>query len=214
MTVTCPKCNRIFRDRFNLQRHLSKQQDCAATTNATTQSACVELLDTLFRVLRGPLRLDESLQHDDDYVVAILHDVWRAITAVCKTKPARSFDLILTLLELLNGRQLELLYGRVMVESNPPLSSDMLKTLRAVYAHTMRLHRKGVPSLHRKSVPNVLRAMTRLPGLVELQKIPAPSAHDLFGGGNGNSDMAATATATATAASAAPDMSSTKVTFD
>lgn len=181
MPLTCPKCNRIFRDQFNLQRHLSKQQDCATTTNATTQQTCVELLDTLLRLLRGPLRLDESMQHDDEYVVTVLHDLWRAVTAVCSTRPSRTFELLLTLMELLNGRQLELLYGRVMVECNPPLTSDMLKSLRAVYAHVKKLHTKGVPNLHRKSIPNIMRAMTRLPILI--QRTPIAQPNGFFGGG-------------------------------
>ena len=161
---------------------MSKQIDCAKTTNAATEVVCVGLLDTLFRVLRGPLRLDETLQHDDDYVVAILHDVWQAVVAVCNIKPNRAFELLMTLMELLNGRQLELLYGRVMVESEPPLTAAMLQSIRAVYAHIVKLNNRGVPNLYRKSTANILRAMTRLPGLVQHSKMVRMDVH-LHGGG-------------------------------
>lgn len=165
MPVTCPKCNRTFRDNYNLTRHLEKDIDCATTTNQTTPLVCAQLMDSLLFYLRGPLQIPREYAQDEAYVTKVVTSVWRAVVSVAQQKPGRTFELVVRLLELLNVGQLELLYGTIMANVEPP-DTAMKMSLQALYQHVGTLHRKGIASLHGKSTGNVLRAMERLPGLV------------------------------------------------
>lgn len=164
-TVTCPKCNRTFRDNYNLQRHLQKDIDCATTTNQTTPIICVHLLNTLLMVLQGPLRIPSEYANDDAYIRKTVGDVWRAVVSITNIEPNRAFELLTRLFELLNLKQLEMLYGSVMVDEEPP-NAAMLTSLRAVYQYLVKMRNKGVQVLYRRRMDNMLLAMERLPGLV------------------------------------------------
>lgn len=162
---TCPKCNRIFRDSFNLQRHLDKQQDCAATTDQVTAQTSAEVIDHLLYTLRGPLRVDDTRLDDEPYMRQVVGGVWRAVEVVAQTDPSRNMDRLMIVLELLNGAQLHHLYGGVLVHDAPP-SPTLATSLRALYRHILTLHKKGVTRLYRKNTENILSAMRQWPGLV------------------------------------------------
>ena len=167
-SFACPKCNRVFDRKDNLQRHLNNQlkhgTDCSKNTTQTTEYTCVHLLDRLLTTLRGPLRIDEHVANNPAHVVPVLQDIWHAVTTVAHVHPARRFELLMQLLELLNGWQLELLYGTVMREHEPP-SAEMLHSIRALYQHLGEMQHKGVRELHRKQISNIRRAMALLPSL-------------------------------------------------
>ena len=164
----CPKCNRIFDRKDNLQRHLRKKTDCSVTTTSVTENVSTQLVSTLLHVLRGPLKVDDvALQCDSKYEVRIVGDIWKAIVVVAEMKIEKNesiFDVLFNMFEFFNARQLEVLFGEVMVRHVPP-SEPVLQGLRALYKHLHVLHKQGVPNLHRKSLPNIMRSMRLLPAL-------------------------------------------------
>ena len=80
---------------------------------------CVHLLDRLLTTLRGPLRIDEHVANNPAHVVPVLQDIWHAVTTVAHVHPARRFELLMQLLELLNGWQLELLGSTCRLQDGP-----------------------------------------------------------------------------------------------
>ena len=99
----CPKCNRVFDRKDNLQRHLNNQlknnTDCSKNTTQTTEYTCVHLLYRLLTTLRGPLRIDEHVANDPAHVVPVLQDIWHAVTTVAHVHPERRFELLMQLLD-------------------------------------------------------------------------------------------------------------------
>ena len=115
----------------------------------TTPLDCAQLMDSLLFYLRGPLQIPREYAQDEAYVTKVVTSVWRAVVSVAQQKPGRTFELVVRLLELLNVGQLELLYGTIMVNVEPP-DTAMKMSLQALYQHVGTLHRKGIASLHGK----------------------------------------------------------------
>ena len=162
---TCPKCNATFARKDNRDRHLQDQKiDCATKVCRATVDETSELLSTLLGVFRGPLRIEDGKQDDEDYLVSILADYWRSICIVSEARPPRTYELLHNVMDTLNGKQMELLYTRVLTRPNV-VSDPMRQSLQALYRQVVRQHNKGISQIHRKSTLNIMRYMRGWPGL-------------------------------------------------